>query len=99
MKKLFAILFCALFLTSCYTSKVAHGSIAPEQGTVQLASVKEHYLIAGLVPLSGGTKASKYVGNRTDYVTVRQQTFVDGFLSWVTGQLYTPMTVKFYGKE
>jgi len=48
------------------------------------------------VPLNDGFEAKKYVGDRSDYVTKSQITFVDGLLRVITLGIYTPSTTNFY---
>ena len=76
---LLSILFAALFMSSCYTAKIAHGSLTTDSPVVKVNSKKNHALIEGLLPLGNGYEAKKYIGERTDYVTKSQITFVDGF--------------------
>lgn len=99
MKKsitLLSCLFAALFMSSCYTAKVAHGSLTTDSPVVKVNSKKNHALIEGLVPLNGGFEAKKYIGERKDYVTKSQITFVDGLLRFITIGIYTPSTTTFY---
>jgi hypothetical protein len=56
---------------------------------------KDHALI-GLVPLNNGYEAKKFVGDRKDYITKSQITFVDGLLRFITLGTYTPSTTNFY---
>lgn len=86
----------ALLMSSCYTAKVAHGSLTTDSPVVKVNSKKNHALIEGLVPLNNGFEAKKYVGDRKDYVTKSQMTFVDGLLRVITLGIYTPTTTSFY---
>ena len=95
MKRKVSLLSClavALLMSSCYTAKVAHGSITVDAPVIKVNSKKNHALIEGLIPLGNGLDAKKYVGGRTDYITKSQITFVDGFLRLITAGLYTPST-------
>ncbi len=99
MKKnanLLSCLIVALLMSSCYTAKVAHGSLTTDSPVIKVNSKKNHALIEGLVPLNGGFEAKKYVGERRDYVTKSQITFVDGLLRFITLGIYTPSTTSFY---
>lgn len=99
MKKNATLLSClvvASLMSSCYTAKVAHGSLTTDSPVVKVNSKKNHALIEGLVPLNGGFEAKKYVGERRDYVTKSQITFVDGLLRFITLGIYTPSTTSFY---
>lgn len=99
MRKKVSLLGClavSLLLSSCYTAKIAHGSLTTDAPVVKVNSKKNHALIEGLIPLGNGWDAKKYVGDRTDYVTKSQITFVDGFLRLITAGLYTPSTTTFY---
>ena len=83
-------------MSSCYTAKVAHGSLTTDSPVVKVNSKKNHALIEGLVPLNNGFEAKKYVGDRKDYVTKSQITFVDGLIRLITLGIYTPSTTSFY---
>jgi len=99
MRKKATILSClaaVLLMSSCYTAKIAHGSLTTDSPVVKVNSKKNHALIEGLLPLGNGYEAKKYIGERTDYVTKSQVTFVDGFLRLITFGLYTPSTTTFY---
>lgn len=99
MKKNVTLLSCltvVLLMSSCYTAKVAHGNLTTDSPVVKVNSKKNHALIEGLVPLGDGYVAKKYVGDRTNYVTKSQITFVDGLLRVITLGIYTPSTTTFY---
>lgn len=99
MRKKVSLLCClaiTVLMQSCYTAKIAHGSLTLDEPVVKVNSKKNHALIEGLLPLSNGLDAKKYVGERTDYLTKSQITFVDGFLRVITWGIYTPSTTTFY---
>jgi hypothetical protein len=99
MKKtatLFLCLCASVLLSSCYTAKIAHGSLTTDSPVVKVNSKKNHALIDGLLPLNDGFAAKKYVGDRKDYVTKSQITFVDGLLRFITIGIYSPSTTSFY---
>lgn len=97
MKKLLLIsaLFC-IGLTSCYTSRTYVGDVKPNAPTVKVNDQTVHHLICGLIPI-GNNKIddSDYIGDRKNYVIKYQQSFLNGFLSFITLGIYTPMTVSF----
>lgn len=79
----------AVSMTSCYTYTTTVGN-GPQTGTKIIAH--NHYLIAGLAPVStANTKA--IVGDTKDYSVTVKHTFVDGFLQMLTLGLYSPTTV------
>jgi hypothetical protein len=99
MKRTSTLLCClctTMLFSSCYTAKIAHGSLTTDSPVVKVNSKKNHALIEGLIPLNEGFVAKKYVGDRKDYVTKSQITFVDGFLRLITLGIYTPSTTSFY---
>lgn len=99
MKKNATLLSCLtaiLLMSSCYTARIAHGNLTTDSPVVKVNSKKNHYLIEGLIPLNDGLQASKYIGDRTNYVTKNQITFVDGLLRVITFGIYTPSTTTFY---
>ncbi len=93
---LLSCLAAVLLMSSCYTAKIAHGSLTTDSPVVKVNSKKNHALIEGLIPLNDGFEAKKYVGERKDYVTKSQITFVDGLLRLITLGIYTPSTTMFY---
>lgn len=98
MKKivLFGCLCATISMSSCYTAKIAHGSLNVDSPVVKVNSKKNHALIEGLIPLNSGWEAKKYIGDRKDYVTKSQMTFIDGFVGLITLGIYTPTTTTFY---
>jgi len=91
-----ATLATTTLFTSCYTSKIAHGNLTVESPVVEVNSKKQHALISGLIPLKPGYKATDFVGDKENYITKHQMTFVDGLLGVITFGIYTPTTVFFY---
>jgi len=79
----------AAIMTSCYTLEYSVGSGA--QGSTEVTG-KNHYLIAGLVRLSGQTPAD-LAGGASNYDVKITHSFVDGLLSAITGSIYSPTTV------
>lgn len=99
MKRKVSLLSCLaviLLMSSCYTAKIAHGSLTLDAPVIKVNSKKNHALIEGLIPLGNGLDAKKYVGERKDYLTKSQITFIDGFLRFLTAGIYTPSTTTFY---
>lgn len=87
--KLSMIITLVITMTSCYTMTSIVGN-GPQTGTQIVAH--NHYLIDGLVPVStANTKA--LAGDAKDYSITVSHSFVDGFLSMLTGGIYTPTTV------
>ena len=93
LSSLLAICF---MMTSCYTTKIANGNLTKESPVVKVNSVKNHFLIYGLVPLKSEYEAKKYVGEKENYVIQTQHTFVDGLLNVITFGIYNPTTTSFY---
>lgn len=98
MRKIFVLscITATLLLSSCYTAKIAHGSLTTDSPVVKVNSKKNHALIEGLVPLNNGYEAKKFIGDTPDYITRSQITFVDGLLRFITLGIYTPSTTSFY---
>ncbi len=99
MKKLLFIipvLLCTFLFSSCYTSKVAHGGMSFEEPMVKVQSQKNQIILWGLAPLKSDQEAKKYVGDKKEYVTKTQHTFIDGLLSFITFGIYTPTTTTYY---
>lgn len=98
MKKLLflPVLMCAFLFSSCYTSRVAHGNMTFEEPMVKVNSKKNHNVLWGLVPVKSDQKATSFIGDKKDYVTQRQSTFVDGLLNFITFGIYNPSTTTYY---
>jgi hypothetical protein len=90
MKKFkFLLLFaCIVSLTSCYTYTFDVGNGA---NTGVETTQKNHYLIAGLVPLSE-VDHEKLAKGASDYTVKIEHSFVDGLLNVITFGIYTPTT-------
>jgi Bor protein len=83
------IIAIAIMMTSCYTFTATVGN-GPQSGTKIVAH--NHYLIAGLAPISTAN-TKQLVGDAKDYSITVSQSFVDGLLNLITGGIYTPTTV------
>jgi hypothetical protein len=91
------ILVLALTTTSCYTSRVYHGNVTSKTPTVEVASKANPILLWGLLPLNGASQeAPDNIGDRVNYTTKTQWTFVDGLLNLLTMGIYSPTTTKYY---
>lgn len=90
MKKIFfvLVLFVSVALTSCYTVEYAVGSGAK---TGQSVTGKNHFVVAGLVPLST-TSPTVLADDATDYTVKISHSFIDGLVAAITGGIYTPTT-------
>ncbi|MDE5706807.1 MAG: Bor family protein [Alistipes sp.] len=89
---------CALLsLTSCYSTRVMHGDVKPNEPVVQVNRQWNHHLIGGLVPV-GKNKlaAAEYVNDTPNYVVKTNQNFLNLLVSCVTCGIYTPTQTKFY---
>jgi hypothetical protein len=96
MKKIILFAVMALAMTSCYTSRVYHGTVTENTSQIEIASKRNHIMLWGLLPLKTGQKASDVLGNKTNYTTQNTWTFIDGFLNVITYGIYTPTTTKYY---
>jgi len=79
----------SLMMTSCYTFTATIGN-GPQTG-VKVVS-HNHYLINGLAPIST-VKVKELAGDAKDYSITVSHSFIDGLLSLITWNLYTPTTV------
>ena len=97
MKKVLLFTVIILSLTSCYNSKVFHGTVTENTPQIEVASKSNPILLWGLLPLEkANQKASDNIGNKKNYTTKHTQTFVDGLLSCITFGIYTPTTTKYF---
>ena len=87
----------AMCLTSRYSTRLTYGNVKPKEPMVQVNKVWNHHLIGGLVPV-GNNKLSteEYVNGAPNYMVKTNRSFLNGFISWVTGGIYTPSQTKFY---
>lgn len=87
----------AFTLTSCYTTTTAVGKLDKDSPMVKVNSIKNHFLICGLIPVSNGkVQDTKYVGDAKNYQVKKSITFVDGLLNFITFGIYTPSTTTYY---
>ena len=87
--KLSLIFAVAIMMTSCYTFTATVGN-GPQTGTKVVAH--NHYLIAGLAPISTAN-TKELAGDAKDYSITISHSFIDGLLNLITGGMYTPTTV------
>ena len=87
--KLTFVIAVSLMMTSCYTFTATVGK-GPQTG-VKVVS-HNHYLINGLAPIST-VKVQELTGDAKDYSITVSHSFIDGLLSIITWNLYTPTTV------
>lgn len=87
--KSFSIFCIAVLMTSCYTITATVGK-GPQTG-VEVKKTN-HYLIAGLAPVST-VNIAEMTGGAQDYSITITHSFVDGLIAAITGNLYTPTTV------
>ncbi|MFA6368513.1 MAG: hypothetical protein WC108_08240 [Bacteroidales bacterium] len=76
-------------MSSCYTFTATVGN-GPQTGTKIVAH--NHYVIDGLAPISTAN-TKELAGDAKDYSITVTHSFIDGFLSMLTGGIYTPTTV------
>lgn len=99
MKKtllLFATL-AASSLTSCYSTRVMHGSVEPNEPLVQVNRVWNHHLIGGLIPVGNNKlNGEEYVNNAENFVVKTNFNFLNLLVSGITCGIYTPTQTKFY---
>ena len=90
LKKVFLILSLAFLFQSCYVHKYTYGEGA-QVGIEE--TKKQHNFIFGLI--SGTTPdVKKLAKDKEDFEVVQKFTFVDYFVSWFTGGIWNPTTVK-----
>ncbi len=89
--------FCLFMFSSCYNTKVLVGNVKKNDPVVKVNSVTNHHLLYGLIPVGKTTlQNSEYVGQKENYVVKTNQTFLNGFLNWLTFGIYTPSTTTYY---
>ena len=103
MKKVLMFATMAVLMSSCYTTSVYVGENATiGKSYKKVESVMNHHFIYGLVP---GPKSKIKIENylkedqMDNYVVKTKTRFLDGFLSCITGGIYTPTYTIFYVPE
>lgn len=93
----FALGLISVTFTSCYSTTTCVGTITEDAPSVKVNTVKNHFLIDGLIPISKTNLAdSKYIGTRKNYKVKKSLTFVDGLLRVLTLGIYSPSTTTYY---
>lgn len=86
-----------LSMTSCYSTRVLHGNVKPNEPLVQVNQEWNHHLIGGLVPVGKNKlEAAEYVNNAEDFVVKTNHNFLNLLVSCITCGIYTPTQTKFY---
>lgn len=89
----------AIFLSSCYSSRVINGEITVKEPLVEVNAKRNNFLFWGLLPI-GETQntqyAKNYIGEKENYATRTSWTFIDGVLNCITLGIYTPTTTTYY---
>ena len=84
-------------MTSCYNVKVVNGDITTKTPVVKVNSEWNHHFLFGLVAAKNANMESKnYVEDAENYVVKTNQSFVNGFVSFLTLGIYTPTTTTYY---
>ena len=100
MKKILlwgGVLGIILSMTSCYSTRVLHGNVKPNEPLVQVNQEWNHHLIGGLVPVGKNKlEAAEYVNNAEDFVVKTNHNFLNLLVSRITCGIYTPTQTKFY---
>ena len=90
-----ALSICAMMmLQSCYVQNISVG-IGQDEPVQQVAKVKNHYFIEGLVQ-PRKDEAKNHVSNDKRFRMKTLTTFWDGFLTGITFGIYTPNTTYYY---
>ncbi len=88
LKKVAFVSVMVLGLSSCYVNTFNIGQGAQKGIKV---SQKNHYLIAGLAPISVANP-QEMAGDAKDYTVEIKHSFIDGLLNGITFGIYTPTT-------
>jgi predicted small secreted protein len=88
MKMMSVVFAASMLLTSCYsyTSVVGTGA----QGNNETTNWN-HYVLYGLAPVAV-SDSKEMTGGAENYTVYTRQSFVNGFISAITGGIYTPTT-------
>ena len=78
----------SIMLTSCFSYKSVVGKGA--QGNSKFTKWN-HYVIGGLAPV-GVSDSKTMAEGATDYTVYTRQTFINGLISVLTFNIYTPTT-------
>lgn len=94
MKKLtFVLLAFTLLLNSCMVNRhtVGDGPVGKKGSTLQYSKAKQPYLFWGLIALGNSNPAAPQSGN---YQIKTSYNFWDGFVSMLTGGIFSMRTVR-----
>lgn len=95
--RLLLVGFAVIALSSCYSTTTCVGTVTPTTPMVKVNSVKNHFLINGLVPISKAkVQDSEYVKGRKNYAVKKELSFIDGLLGAITFGIYTPSSTVYY---
>jgi len=87
----------ALIMPSCYSTRVLHGDVEPNEPLVQINRQWNHHVIGGLIPVGcNKLEAAEYVNDAPDFVVKTNQSFLNLLVSGITCGIYTPTQTKFY---
>jgi len=67
-----------------------------KQPRMKVNSRKNHFLIAGLVPLNGEHSPKEFIGDKENFAIKTSHSFIDGLLGAITFGIYTPTTTTYY---
>ena len=87
----------ALIMPSCYSTRVLHGDVEPNEPLVQINRQWNHHVIGGLIPVGcNKLEAAEYVNDAPDFVVKTNQSFLNLLVSGITCGIYTTTQTKFY---
>lgn len=97
MKKIVLLSFIAFTMSSCYNSRVYHGTVSQNTPQIEVAIKRNPIMLWGILPLKNANqKATDIIGERTNYTTKTTWTFTDGLLNCVTMGIYSPTSTVYY---
>jgi hypothetical protein len=99
MKKLALFAIVALFLTSCYNTRLFVGDVNYNEPMKQVNKVGwTHHFILGLVPgKNANANPAEYLpAGQQNYMVRTNQSFLNGLVGSLTFGIYTPTQVTYY---
>jgi predicted small secreted protein len=97
-KTILSVAIAATLLTSCMSTRttIGAGPVGKEANTKVYSSVKQSYLLRGTIPLGFNQPT---LPTTPDYQVHTCRRFIDCFLTWLTGGIYSQQTVEIITKK
>ena len=84
-------------MPSCYSTRVLHGNVEPNEPLVQINRQWNHHVNGGPIPVGcNKLEATEYVNDAAGSAVKNNQSFLNLLVSGITCGICTPTRTKFY---